>query len=131
MVHQGLDWQEKKRPTAMQTALQIRFHGTDPSPALEAKVRDHAGKLEQYYDGIVGCRVALELLHQHHEKGNLYSVKVWITVPDGEIAVTHDTGRDHRHEDPYVAVHDAFRAARRQLEDYARRRRGDVKHHGG
>jgi cold shock CspA family protein len=31
--------------------------------------------------------------------------------------------------DVYVAVRDAFRAARRQLEDYARKRRGHVKTH--
>jgi cold shock CspA family protein len=113
----------------MQVPLQIRFHGTDPSPAIEAKVREYADKLEHYCDRIIGCRVAIESLHQHHEQGNLYSAKLWITVPDGEIAVTHDPGRDHRHEDPYVAVHDAFRAARRQLEDYARNRRGDIKSH--
>ncbi len=113
----------------MQTPLQIRFHGTDPSPAIEAKVREHVEKLGTFYDGIIGCRVAIEALHRHHRQGNLYSIKLWITVPDGEIAVTHDPGRDHRHEDPYVAIHDAFRAGRRQLEDYARGRRGDVKSH--
>ena len=113
----------------MQIPLQIRFQGTDPSAAIEAKIREHADKLGHFYDRIIGCRVAIEFLHQHHEQGNLYSAKLWITVPDGEIAVTRDRGRDHRHEDPYVAVHDAFRAARRQLEDYARTRRGDVKSH--
>jgi cold shock CspA family protein len=113
----------------MQTPLQIRFHGTDPSAAVEAKVREHAEKLGQYYDPIIGCRVAIEALHHHHRQGNLYSVKLWITVPDGEIAVTHDPGLDHRHEDPYIAIHDAFRAARRRLEDYARSHRGDVKSH--
>jgi ribosome-associated translation inhibitor RaiA len=113
----------------MQIPLQIRFHGTDRSPAIEAKVREHVDKLEKFYDGIIGCRVAIEALHQHHHQGNLFSAKIWITVPDGEIAVTRDPGLDHRHEDAYVALHDAFRAARRQIEDYARSRRGDVKHH--
>ncbi len=113
----------------MQIPLQVRFHGTDHSPAIEAKVREHVDKLENFYDGIVGCRVTIEALHHHHRQGNLFGVKVWVTVPDGEIAVTRDPGRDHRHEDPYVALHDAFRAARRQLEDHVRSRRGDVKHH--
>lgn len=113
----------------MKIPLQIRFHGTDHSSAIEAKVREHVDKLEQFYAGIIGCRVVIEALHQHHQQGNTFSAKVWITVPHDEIAVTRDAGRDHRHEDPYVALHDAFRAARRQLEDYARVRRGDVKHH--
>jgi cold shock CspA family protein len=33
------------------------------------------------------------------------------------------------HEDVYVAVRDAFDAAKRQLEDYGRRQRGDIKAH--
>ena len=35
-----------------------------------------------------------------------------------------------RHKDMYVTIHDAFKAARRRLEDYVRRLRGDVKIHG-
>jgi len=45
-------------------------------------------------------------------------------VPGSEIAVT----REHD-EDVQVALRDAFDAARRQLEDYAREKRGDVKRH--
>lgn len=113
----------------MQIPVQIRFHGIDPSPAIEAKVHEHVGKLEQFYSGIIGCRVAIEALHQHHRQGNLFSAKIWLTLPEGEIAATRDAGHDHRHEDFYVALHDAFRAARRQLEQFARKRRGEVKHH--
>ncbi len=35
----------------------------------------------------------------------------------------------HANEDVYVAIRDAFAAATRQLEDYARRLSGDVKTH--
>ena len=45
------------------------------------------------------------------------------------IAVSRDPGIDHAHEDVYVALAHAFRAARRQLQDYARLRRGDIKLH--
>jgi ribosome-associated translation inhibitor RaiA len=47
-----------------------------------------------------------------------------IGVPGSEIVVN----RDHA-EDVYVALRDAFDAAKRQLEDYARKIRGDVKTH--
>lgn len=33
------------------------------------------------------------------------------------------------HKDVYVAIRDAFASARRQLQDYAKRLRGDVKSH--
>jgi len=38
---------------------------------------------------------------------------------------------DHAREDLRVAIRDAFAAAQRQLQDYAREKRGDVKSHGG
>ncbi|HEV2286535.1 MAG TPA: cold shock domain-containing protein, partial [Steroidobacteraceae bacterium] len=53
------------------------------------------------------------------------------SLPDKEIAIRHAHPADHAHEDPYVALRDAFRAARRQLEDYERRHRLDVKSHAG
>ena len=43
--------------------------------------------------------------------------------------VSH-TGRvNHAHDDVYVAIRDAFDAAVRQVEDHARRMRGDTKTH--
>ena len=38
---------------------------------------------------------------------------VRITVPGSEIPVRHARPADHAHEDPYVALRDAFRGARR------------------
>jgi len=37
--------------------------------------------------------------------------------------------QSHAHEDVYVAIRDAFDAAKRRLEDYACLQRGDVKRH--
>lgn len=99
------------------------------SDAVEAEVRDRAAKLEQFFDRITSCRVVVELPHQHHRKGKLYQVRIDITVPGREIAVTHEGPQNHAHEDVYVAIRDAFNAAGRRLEDYARQRRGKVKRH--
>jgi len=52
-----------------------------------------------------------------------------LKVPDEEIVVSREHDLHHSHADPYVAIRDAFDAARRQLEDYARRRRQHVKSH--
>jgi len=43
-------------------------------------------------------------------------------------AVSRDTVQPN-YEDPYVALHHAFDAARRRLDDHVRLRRGDVKAH--
>jgi cold shock CspA family protein len=72
----------------------------------------------------MSCRVVIEQPGKHKRQGKEFVVHVDLKVPGGEVAVN----RDH-HEDVYVALRDAFDAARRKLEDVAREKRGDVKHH--
>lgn len=110
--------------------LQIVFRYMDPSPALEARIRQRAEEFDQFFDRIIMCRVAVECQHRHHQQGKLFRVRIDLTVPGREIVVSRDTGANHAHEDAHVAVRDAFDAARRQLEDHARDRRGEVKLHG-
>jgi ribosomal subunit interface protein len=111
----------------MQVPLDIRFHNVDKSPALEAAVREAAGKLEQFADRIVSCRVTIEGNHKHHHQGNLYAVHVDVRYAGGEVVASREPSEHHAHEDVYVAMRDAFKAARRQLQDRMRVRRGDVK----
>ena len=68
--------------------------------------------------------MVVEVPHKHHHQGQQFNVRIDIGVPGSEIVVN----RDHA-EDIYVALRDAFDAAKRQLEDYARKIRGDVKTH--
>lgn len=113
----------------MQRPLQITFRNMDASSAVEADVREKAAKLEEYHDHIIGCRVVIEASHHHHHKGNLYQARLDITVPGHEVVVSRSRDQHHAHEDVYVAVRDAFDSAYRQLEDLARKVRGDVKTH--
>ena len=108
----------------MQIPLQISLHGIEHSNALYNAIREKAEKLERYYDHIMSCRVVLEVPARHQRKGRQFSVRIDLKVPGGELAVT----REHD-EDLQVALRDAFDAARRRLEDYARGQRGDVKLH--
>lgn len=113
----------------MQIPLQITFRNMGHSDAVEAKIREKAAKLEKFAEHITSCRVIIEAPHQHHHQGKLFNVKVDITLPGKEIIADRHPDEHHAHEDAYVAIRDAFDAARRQLEDYVRRRRGDVKYH--
>jgi ribosomal subunit interface protein len=113
----------------MQLPLQIQFRNLDPSPAIEARVRERVASLEKYYSPIMSCRVVVEAHHKHHHQGNLFHVRVDLKVPEAELVASREPGEHHAHEDVYVAIRDAFDAIRRQLEDYARRRRGEAKAH--
>ena len=112
----------------MPSWLQITFRNTDASPAVEAKIRERAGELEQFFDRIVSCRVVIEAPNRRRH-GDLFHIRVDLKIPGKEIVVKRDPPEHHAHEDIYVAVRDCFDAVRRQLEDYVRRRRGDVKAH--
>jgi cold shock CspA family protein len=127
-----------------------------PSEVIEAHIRDAALKLESFYGEIMGCRVLVEAPHQHHRKGKQYHVRLTLTVPGGELVIkrapkliidtplryqkvpddlelqeSRELSKYAAHEDIQVAVRDAFDAARRKLQDYARRRRGVLKFHEG
>lgn len=109
--------------------VHLSFRDMEPSPAVEARVRERAARLERYFDRIIACRVVIESPHHHHHKGQLFRVRVDLTVPDGTIIADGGRSADGAHGDVYVAIRDAFDTARRELEDWVRRRRGEVKHH--
>jgi ribosomal subunit interface protein len=113
----------------MQIPLQITFQNMDASAAVEAKIREKAEKLDRFHEHIMACRVVVEQTAQHHQQGKLYQVRLDITVPGSEIVVSRDRGLNHAHEDVYVAIRDAFNAARRQLEDQIGRLKRKVKSH--
>lgn len=116
----------------MQRMIEIVFKGMATSPAIEARVRKEAEKLQRFRDRLIGCRVVIEAPHRRHEKGNLFDVRIELSLPGRPpIVVSRSPDADHSHEDPYVALRDAFDAARRQLQSQTQRQRGEVKTHDG
>ena len=109
--------------------VQITFKGFDTSEAVENRVRERAARLERHHRSITDCRVVLEAPHRHHRKGRIYTVRIDLVVPGGELVVTHDAHDKHAHEDINVAIRDAFLAMERKLADFARKRGGEVKAH--
>jgi len=111
----------------MQLPLQVSFRHMEHSETIEALVREKASRLDEFATQIMSCRVVVEPVGKHHLHGNLYEVRIDIMVPGEEIAVTREPSEHTEYRDIHVALRDAFDSARRQLEDYARRRRGDMK----
>jgi ribosomal subunit interface protein len=108
----------------MQIPLQITIRGSAHSEELETHIRNKAKKLDEFFEHITSCRVVVETPHKHHQQGKQYNVRIDIGVPGHEIVVNRDMN-----EDVYVALRDAFDAAKRQLEDYVHKLRGEVKTH--
>jgi ribosomal subunit interface protein len=107
----------------VQQPLQITARDVSLSEVAENDIRAKAENLDTYYDRIISCRVVVEGPGRHHRQGP-YAVRIDVTVPGTDLVVDRQTDTDL-----YVAIRDAFDAARRRLEDHARRQRGDVKAH--
>ena len=116
----------------MDIPVEIVFHNMPSSPRLEAEIRSRVEKLDRLYNHLVGCRVAVELLHRRHQTGNMYDVHIEMRVPGEDIVVSHEPhhARD-RFVDPdvMVALRTAFKTAERRLLDFKEKQRGDVKVH--
>ena len=106
----------------MQIPLEISTRWIDLTPALEAELRKRTDKLERHFDRITSCRIAVERpTRNHHQEGGPYRVRLDITVPGSELVA------DKQEEELPVAIREAFEAAERQVEEWSRRRRGEVK----
>jgi cold shock CspA family protein len=129
----------------MKSELQITYRNMKPSTEVEKWIRAEAAKLDTLYSRVMGCRVAVEVPHRHHRKGSPYHIRIDLTMPGGEIVVKREPSLNARarhlgepeikkqtevkvpHKQLRQAINDAFRAAGRRLQDYARRQRGDIK----
>lgn len=106
----------------MRETLQVTFRGMDPSEFVTARIREATTKLEEIESRLTGCHVTVEARHRHHHKGQIYHVNIDLTLPGAEIAVSREPEQDHSHEDVYVAIRDAFDAARRRILEHPGRR---------
>lgn len=113
----------------MKIPLQIVFRHVEQSALVTDYVRQRAEALENYGPELIRCKVIIEAPHRHHREGRIFHVRIDMTTPGAEIVVGRDPSLKHSHEDVFVAIRDAFDAARRRMEDHIRRRRGLVKHH--
>jgi len=106
----------------MQLPLQITVRGVEVGDAAETLIRQYAEKLDRYHDRIMGIRVMVEVPQRQMGEPIVHNVHIDITVPGGEVVVKRQA-----HPELHTAIQRAFEAARRRLQDYGRRQRGDVK----
>ncbi len=111
----------------MQLPLQITFRHMEPSEHIENLIRERAERLDRFAPDIMSCRVVVEPAGKHHQHGNMYEVRIDLTLPGEEIVVNREPSEHVEYKKIEVAIRDAFDVARRQLEDYVRRRRKEVK----
>ncbi|MBI2226404.1 MAG: HPF/RaiA family ribosome-associated protein [Betaproteobacteria bacterium] len=95
----------------MQSALQITRDDMPHSAAFDARIREKVAKLERICPRLAACRVAVTAPYPNQQNRRLFTVRLNIMFPGGEVVVT----RDH-HEDINVLLRDAFVTVRRELD---------------
>ncbi|MEJ7599377.1 MAG: HPF/RaiA family ribosome-associated protein [Kofleriaceae bacterium] len=94
----------------MQVPSEITFHSLPHSDSVELSIERWIARLD--LDQITRCDVVLGKPDKHHRDGRPLDVTVQVEVVDAAPIISHTA-----HENVYVAIADAFRAARRQLLD--------------
>jgi len=114
----------------MMIPLEVTFRGMGHSNAIEEAIRERVAKLERFFPRVISCRVMVEeLARRDNARGFVYHVRVQVRVPEGELVGDKAPPPERFHEDVQVAIRDAFDAVGRELEDFVRVERGDVKTH--
>jgi cold shock CspA family protein/ribosome-associated translation inhibitor RaiA len=112
----------------MQAPIEIAFQHFEPSEEIRAEVAKQAKRLERFSDRITSCHVAIAGPQTRHRQGELFKVDIRIAMPEHHDVIVTRTHRDTpERAHPLVAVREAFDAAARQIEDFAREARSQFK----
>lgn len=118
------------RTIAMQTPVHIDAKGiaADVRACARTQIAKLIDKLELRFGRITSCRATIKGPGLHHRRGGLYEVSIRLGLPSGRVVnVAHTAMADERHGDLDFAINDAFKRARRQLQDQVRRLQGQLK----
>ena len=111
----------------METPVKIGFQGSDPSEALTQLIHEEVEALEHVFGRLTSCQVTVRVPDNHHRTG-FYSVNIHLAMPGHvDVNVDHRSDDDDRFTIPQFAINDAFRRAKRQIQDHARKMRGETK----
>lgn len=112
----------------MAAQLHIEFQNILPAESLEFRIRRELAHLEKFYNRLASCHVDVEA-PQHKHRGTVYKVRIDFGVPREDAdhwadleGAEYRQGAEHievktQSKDPAMAVHAAFKAARRRLSD--------------
>lgn len=108
---------------------EIAVRNVELTEPLRQHIRAGIEELERVFDRLTSCRIMVEQRDQRHRTGNLYHVRIGLTMAGSEIVVSRSPAEHRPNEDLRQALGEAFDRAKRALVELARKQRGDTKSH--
>jgi ribosome-associated translation inhibitor RaiA len=109
----------------MKLPVQVVIRGVESAALVEADIHRLASRLDRFAPDLISCRVAVDAAGHRRHHGQPITVAIDLRLKGEEIFA----GEHHADADVRLAMHRAFEAVIRRLEDHIRIRRGHVKHH--
>lgn len=107
----------------------VSFLGLDTSETLREEAIKHAQNLTQFASDIIHCNVTFRADTSRRHRPQRFSVQVSVHLRNRTISAAYGNAPGVENEELHVTLARAFEAVTRRVEDYVRRRRGDVKTH--
>jgi ribosome-associated translation inhibitor RaiA len=115
---------------AMEIPVELDFQGVEGKLELREAIGRQIAQLEERFGRLTKGRIVVKGPGAHHSTGGLYEINIRLALPGGrEVNVARTPQADERHADLNYALNDAFKRARRQLQDHVARMQGRVKQH--
>lgn len=109
----------------METPLTISYSNLEGTPLLESLIQDHANRLKQHCDDIVGIHVTVELQQKSLRSGSNYHVRVEMNVtPVGDRVADYLPAETEPPVPLQAAIQRAFAHAEQLVDELAAERHG-------
>ena len=108
----------------MKVPAEISARNVNLTEEMEDLIRGKADKLNTFHDGIISCKIMVDVPHRSQRKGVSYNVRIDMSIPGSEVVVKREPN-----EDLHRAIVSAFDVAERRLKELTNKQRGAVKIH--
>ena len=111
----------------METPVHIEFKGMESQEGLRVAIARHVAAARETIRPDYKLSSAVEKSRAAPPDRRHFEVRIRIALPDEkEVNVGHKPDADERHADVNSAINDAFKHARRRLQNQVRRMQGHV-----
>lgn len=98
------------------STTQITFRSVPHSPTVAYHINKNFKKIFETYNKVNHCRVVVDAEHKHKNKGKLFSISIYATIPG------HELFCKKQNQNLYVAIWEGFNSLEKLLKKHCKRK---------